>query len=219
MRLPRTLFFIIFIIILGLTGCTSSAPSNGASQNPNNPNSPAGQQHKNNSDNQPSPSVGQSNEQSASQNNDMDKKNDEEIKEKEVMLVFSDANLMEQYKEPRVIKYKKETNLPTIALKAWQNGPQNKNLVTLMPKNVKIQSLKKEGDTAVVSLSQEIKQANLGSSGEQFLLEEMATILSQFGYKNMKVLIDGKEVETILGHMDTTTPIEPLNLDQLKEMK
>ncbi|WP_171253326.1 GerMN domain-containing protein, partial [Acinetobacter baumannii] len=90
-------------------------------------------------------------------------------------------------------KYKKEENLPTIALMAWQHGPQSKKLTSLMPKEVKIQSLKKEGDTAIISLSPEIKQANLGSTGEMFLLEEMATILQQFGYKNMKVVIDGKE--------------------------
>ncbi|WP_286884454.1 GerMN domain-containing protein [Aneurinibacillus sp. UBA3580] len=214
MRLTHALFSIVLMIMLALTGCTSSTPSGAPApaNNTNNNETPPAQPPQNNNGQQ-TPATEPANGEA------QPAENGEEVKEKEVMLVFSDSNLMEQYKEPRTIKYKKEENLPTIALMAWQNGPQNKNLTSLIPKNVKIQSLKKEGDTAIVSLSPEIKQANLGSTGEQFLLEEMATILSQFGYKNMKVLVDGKEVETILGHMDTTTPVEPLKLNELKEMK
>lgn len=220
MRLPRALLFIALMAMLAITGCTSDVPSNSQQPAANNnsettstPTPPVDEKQPSNG-NQPSAEQSSKNEQPSSNNADGEK-----VKEKEVMLVFSDSNLMEQYKEPRTIKYKKEENLPTIALMAWKNGPKNKELTTLMPKNAEVQWLKKEGDTAIISLSPEIKQANLGSSGEQFLLEEMATILSQFGYKNMKVLIDGKEVETILGHMDTTEPIEPLKFAQLKEMK
>ncbi|CEH29381.1 hypothetical protein AM501_20445 [Aneurinibacillus migulanus] len=219
MRLPRALLFIALMAMLAITGCTSDVPSSGQQQPPATTNNgettqPPPATEEPNSSKQPSAEQPSSKERPSSNSTD-----GEEVKEKKVMLVFSDANLMKQYKEPRTIKYKKEENLPTIALMAWKNGPQNKELTTLMPKNAEVQWLKKEGNTAVISLSPEIKQANLGSSGEQFLLEEMATILSQFGYKDMKVLIDGKEVDTILGHMDTTTPIEPLNFAELKEMK
>ncbi|MFT9846630.1 GerMN domain-containing protein [Aneurinibacillus sp. REN35] len=214
MRLHRALVFILLMLMLAITGCTtSSTPSGGSAPEGNNTTQNPPAQQPNNTSKQ-TPTEAPKEEQPSADNSE-----EESIKEKEVMLVFSDTDLMEQYKEARTIKYKKEENLPTIALMAWQNGPQSKKLTSLMPKEVKIQSLKKEGDTAIISLSPEIKKANLGSTGEMFLLEEMATILQQFGYKNMKVVIDGKEVDTILGHVDTTSPIEPLKLDELKEMK
>jgi hypothetical protein len=209
MRLSRAIF-IALMIMLGITGCTTSTPSNGTPTN-SQTNASSKQPQANNTQ-QPAATELPKQEQPT-------EKQEEEIKQKDVILVFSDDNLMENYKEIRSIKYKKEENLPTIALQAWKNGPQNKHLVSLLPKNVTIQSLKKEGDTAIVSLSPEIKQANLGSTGEEMLLQQLATILSQFGYKNTKVVIDGKEVDTLTGHMDTTAPIEPLNINEIKEMK
>jgi hypothetical protein len=205
MRLSRAIF-IALMIMLGITGCTTSAPSNGTPTD-----APSKQPQANHT--QHPTAIEPPKQEQPTENQE------EEIKQKDVVLVFSDDNLMENYKEMRSIKYKKEENLPTIALQAWKNGPQNKRLVSLLPENVTIQSLKKEGDTAIVSLSPEIKQANLGSTGEEMLLQQLATILSQFGYKNTKVVIDGKEVDTLTGHMDTTTPIEPLNINEIKEMK
>jgi hypothetical protein len=138
-------------------------------------------------------------------------------KEKEIVLVFADNELMDQYKETRKIKYTKEEDLPKLALEEWIKGPVNTNLQSIVPENVTIQSIKKENDNAIVSFSPEIKNANLGSTGELYLVQQVATILSQFGYKNTIIQIDETEVETLLGHVDTTHPIEPLDINQLKE--
>lgn len=140
-------------------------------------------------------------------------------KEKEIVLVFTDKELMDNYKEKRKIKYTNEEDLPKLALEEWKKGPVNSQLQSIVPKDVAIQSIKKVNDGAVVSFSSEIKNANLGSTGEGFLLSQVATILSQFDYKNTTILIDGKEIESLLGHVDTRDPIEPLDIDKLKEMQ
>lgn len=139
-------------------------------------------------------------------------------KEKEIVLVFADKELMDNYKETRIIKYTNEEDLPKLALEEWKKGPVNSKLQSIVPKDATIQSIKKQNDGAVVSFSPEIKNANLGSTGEGFLVDQVATILSQFGYKNTKFLIDGQEVETLLGHVDTTRPTEPLDINKLKQM-
>lgn len=141
------------------------------------------------------------------------------VKEKDVVLVFPDKELMGQYKETRRIQYTDEADLPKLALEEWQKGPVNTKLQSIIPKDVKFLSITKENNGAVLNFSAEIKKANLGSTGEGFLLQETATILSQFGYQTTRFLIDGKQVETILGHMDATKPIKPLDLNTIKEMK
>ncbi len=139
-------------------------------------------------------------------------------KEKEIVLVFADKELMDNYKETRKIKYTKEEDLPKLALEEWKKGPVNTKLQSIVPKDVTIQSIKKQNNGAIVSFSSEIKNANLGSTGEDFLLQQVATILSQFDYKNTKFLIDEKEVETILGHADASRPTAPLDINKLKQM-
>ncbi|BAU27919.1 sporulation and spore germination protein [Aneurinibacillus soli] len=142
------------------------------------------------------------------------------VQKKHVELIFSDDNLMTQYKETHSISYEKEEDLPLLALKAWQKGPKSHKLVNLLPANVEIQSVKKDGNTAIVSLSSNVKQAaNLGSTGEQFLMEQIATIMNQFGFKNTKIVLDGQATDTLLGHMDASTPTDPLTLSDVPQIK
>ncbi|WP_051331186.1 GerMN domain-containing protein [Aneurinibacillus terranovensis] len=196
MRLSRLLYFLLLAFLL-ITGCSNAPAANSGVQSQQNNPAPAPVQKENT----------QANTQPTS------------VQSKEVALIFSDDNLMEQYKEMRTIKSAHEEDLPMEALKEWQKGPKNNKLIGLLPADVEIQSVKKDGDNAVVSFSSNIKKANLGSTGEEMLLQQVSTILSQFGYKQTKFLIDGKEVDSILGHEDTSKPVNPLSLDQIKEMK
>lgn len=208
MRLSRALL-VAATLTVGLTGCTLSGTTPTTAPAQNNTNAPNTETQTQTDVNAPSPKPAEP-VQSAKPT----------VQKKDVELVFSDDNLMTQYKETHSISYEKEEDLPLLALKAWQKGPSSKKLIGLLPADVEIQSVKKEGDTAIVSLSAAIKQAaNLGSTGEQFLMEQIATIMSQFGFKNTKIVIDGQETDTLLGHMDASTPVQPLTLANVPEMK
>jgi hypothetical protein len=205
MRLPRILFFMLTILVAA--GCstapTSSQANGGQSQQQNNsPVKPTNEQ--------PKPA-----EKSQAAVKPVDT-----TKQKQVAFIYSDDNLMDQYKEMHNVKYKTEDELPLLALKEWQKGPQNKKLISLLPAGVEIQSVKKDGENAIVSFSSSIKKtANLGSTGEDMLVKQVATIMKQLGFKDTSFEIDGKKTESLLGHVDTTSPTQPLNLNQVKQMK
>ncbi|WP_052947426.1 GerMN domain-containing protein [Aneurinibacillus tyrosinisolvens] len=209
MRFPRVIP-VMALMLLTVAGCSTPTQSTNPAPADNNQGVTAQQNNTNSQQPQQTQPQDQTQAQPAEQPKNA-------AKAKEVVLVFSDDNLMDQYKETHAIQYEDEKDLPMLALKQWQKGPKSKKLIPILPESVKIQSIKKEGATAVVSLSSEVKNANLGSSGEEFMLQEIATILGQFGYKNTKIEVDGKETDTILGHMDTTQPIEPMKLSELKE--
>lgn len=210
MRLPYALLAAATVTI-GLAGCTntSSTPTNTPAPTTTNVPSNGTQTQTEGAVNPPTPK--------ATEPTQSDKP---AVQKKDVELIFSDDNLMTEYKETHTISYEKKADLPLLALKAWQNGPKSQKLVSLLPASVEIQSVKKDGHTAIVSLSSNVKQAaNLGSTGEQFLMEQIATIMSQFGFKNTKIVLNGKETDTILGHMDASTPIDPLTLSNVPQIK
>ncbi|MDQ0256109.1 spore germination protein GerM [Evansella vedderi] len=128
-----------------------------------------------------------------------------------VTLFFADDQLMGTYRV--------ETDLPVTAdeagakqaYKLWVSGPTESNLVSLVPENTQIQSVEFNNGVAYVSFSEAILEANLGSSGELMLIEQIALIAEQFGYGKTQILVDGSVPSSFLGHMDVSEPIEAGN--------
>jgi len=132
-------------------------------------------------------------------------------KEKQqVTLYFSDAN--ERFLIPEKRYIPKENNPEEQArevVKALLDGSKTK-LINTFPEKVKLESIKiEEGQTAYVSFDHNLVQLHPGSSAS-----EMATIYSLTnsliqnvpGIKKVKLLISGKEIESIKGHIDTRQP-------------
>lgn len=130
-----------------------------------------------------------------------------------VTLYFSDLQAMHTYRIDREIEVEDEEHLPMAALDAWISGPEHEQLqVISLPEGV-IESVKDVDGVAHVNFTKEINQANLGSSGEIALVEQITMILQQFGYEKTQFLIEGEVVESLLGHMYTKEPIEANNPD------
>lgn len=135
------------------------------------------------------------------------------VKKKEkqlVVLYFSDAN--ERFLKPEE-RYVPKTNTPTEqateVVKALLDGSKTK-LVNTFPEKVTMDSIRiDEGQTAHVSFGSSLVSGHPGSSAS-----EMATIYSLTnsliknvsGIKKVKLLIAGKEVESIKGHINTRHP-------------
>jgi spore germination protein GerM len=114
------------------------------------------------------------------------------------------------YRIEKLIEYSKEEDLPKLALSEWLNGPgaNFEELGSTVPSDVTVEYMNFKDDIAYVSFSKELKNANLGSSGEAALLEQIAMILQQFGYNETQILVEGEVLDTLLGHMDTSKPIK-----------
>jgi hypothetical protein len=146
-------------------------------------------------------------------------KNNVAKKEKyEVVLYFSDANERFLVPEKRFILKEESTEGKARELvKALLEGSKTK-LVNTFPEKAVLESIKiDDKQTAYVSFDKNLIKFHPGGSAS-----EMATIYSLTNtltrnisdIKRVKFLVDGKDVESIKGHIDTRQPFS-MNKDLL----
>lgn len=101
----------------------------------------------------------------------------------------------------------------TAALKALLDGTKEKGLATIVPKQAKIKSVKVQGDTAFVDFDENlIKKFIGGSTGEEMLVGSIVNTLTEFEeIKKVQLLVEGKKIESISGHLDLTKPVERMD--------
>ncbi len=138
-------------------------------------------------------------------------KNNVAKKEKqEVILYFSDANERFLVPEKRYIPKEESTeDKAKEIVRALLDGSKTK-LINTFPEKVTLESIKIDNkQTAYVSFDKNLIKFHPGGSAS-----EMATIYSLTNtltrnissIKRVKLLIDGKEIESIKGHIDTIQP-------------
>lgn len=171
--------------VLVMTGCSAASPPQGSPANNGNNGTPNGPSEK---DIAPEP------------------KAPAKVKQT-VMLFYSDNDLMKMYRVEREIEADSKEDLPKAALKTWMKGPEQKGLANLMPPEVVVEQIEFRDGIAYVSFSEEIRNANLGSSGELFLIEQITLLMKQFGCDSTQILVRGKAEESLLGHVTTDKPI------------
>ena len=128
----------------------------------------------------------------------------------EVMLYFSDAN--ERFLVPEKRYIPKEENDEAKAkdlVKALLEGSKTK-LVSTFPEGATLDNIKiDDKQTAYVSFDKNlIKQHPGGSASEMATIYSLTNTLMRNvnSIKRVKLLIDGKEVDSIRGHVDTRQP-------------
>lgn len=163
-------------------------------------------------------------EDSGDENNNAQANNDEATSDDDaatldsVTLYFADDQLLEIYRVPSDVSVSINESGALEAMELWLEGPSHDGLVNLLPEDVAVQSVEFRDDIAYVSFSNEIYEANLGSSGEGMLTEQVALMMEQFGYPSTMILVDEEEVGEFLGHMDLSEPIRAENPDNYDEM-
>ena len=136
------------------------------------------------------------------------------VKEENVKLYFSTSDAMYLDTEDRTVKGR---NIYLETVNALIKGPITSDLVKTIPDDVEVLNISKNNDTIQVDFSEEIITNHWGgSSGEILTVYSIVNTLTQFeGIKRVEVLVEGKEVETLVGHMDLSVPIET-NQDIIK---
>jgi len=136
------------------------------------------------------------------------------VKEQNVKLYFSTSDAMYLDTEDRTVKGR---NIYLETVNALIKGPITSDLVKTIPDDVEVLNISKNNDTIQVDFSEEIITNHWGgSSGEILTVYSIVNTLTQFeGIKRVEVLVEGKEVETLVGHMDLSVPIET-NQDIIK---
>ena len=113
----------------------------------------------------------------------------------------------------RKITIGKNVDKYTAAIQSLMIGPKEKGLVAIFPKSAKLRKVIVDKGTAKVDFDQSlIKHFNGGSTGEEMLVGSVVDTLTEFPeVKAVQILIDGQAVETLAGHMDTSTPIKRMD--------
>ena len=95
--------------------------------------------------------------------------------------------------------------------------PVSKQLTNLFPPGSDVRSVKVSGDTATVDFNQNFASRGQGSYTERMMVNAVVCTLTEFPeIKKVKFLVEGKEIDTISGHMDLLDPLTR-NPDVLKK--
>ena len=130
-----------------------------------------------------------------------------------VKIYFPDDSGMRLVEVEREILVDDSTDKYTAAVGALMEDPDEDNLTRIFPKNAAIRSVTVNGGLATVDFDGRIlKNFVGGSTGEEFLIGSVVDTLTNFPeVKRVKFLVDGKEIETLSGHMDLSTPLERMD--------
>ena len=136
----------------------------------------------------------------------------EEAKEITLKYYFPDeegTKLIAVTKKMKVLEKDKYKSAMTELLK----GTDKKGTITIIPKKTKLKSIKVKDGVATVDFSGDIVKYFVGgSTGEELMIASIVNTLTEFNeIKSVQILVDGKEVETIAGHMDLTAPLTRMN--------
>lgn len=101
---------------------------------------------------------------------------------------------------------------------ALMEGPRTEGLVAPIPAGTQLLDFEMDGKVAVIDFSEEIRTNHPGGSmGEMLTIYAIADTMGGLPtVERVKILVEGQEIETLLGHMDASGEIGP-NWDIVKE--
>ena len=126
-----------------------------------------------------------------------------------VTLYFGDKDAMYLVPETRTID-KKDGTLEATVIEELLKGPQKEGSVPTIHEGTKVLSLTVVNGVANVISRKSFRLAPGGSAGEIMTILSVVNTLTELpGVEKVQFLMEGDKLESILGHMDTTVPIEP----------
>ena len=137
-------------------------------------------------------------------------KNEKTEQSMSVKVYYPDDSGLKLVEVEREILVDDSTDKYTAAVETLMLEPEEENLTRIFPKNAVIRSVKVKDGLATVDLDSSLSKGFVGgSTGEEFLIGSIVDTLTNFPeVKRVKFLVDGKDVETLSGHMDLSAPLE-----------
>lgn len=138
--------------------------------------------------------------------------NDDDISEGEkakAVLYFSDENA--EYLNGEEREFDELT--PEALLNALIEGPKDEANRKTIPDGTKLIDVKIEDNVAYVNFSKELQENHWGgSTGELHTIYSIVNTLAlnpELNIDSVQILIEGKVIDSLAGHMDITEPIKP----------
>ncbi|MGL5514336.1 MAG: GerMN domain-containing protein [Sporomusa sp.] len=113
------------------------------------------------------------------------------------------------YLVPEVYEVPVNSRPARTAMEFLLAGPKSSELVGVMPPGVKLKNLSIKDHVAYVDFNDAIIKNNTGGSASEILLVgAIVNTLTEFpDIQQVQILVDGKKVETISGHLATGEPL------------
>ena len=134
----------------------------------------------------------------------------ETAKTMQVKVYYPDDSGINLVGVNRQIKIKKDDDKYFAAIELLTEDPTEKGLTKIFPSHAKINGVKIKGKTAYVNFDGSITENFVGgSTGEELLINSFVNTLTEFPeIEQVKFVINGKNVETLAGHMDLNMPLK-----------
>ena len=125
-----------------------------------------------------------------------------------VKLYYPDEQGMGLKTESRTIKVT-DNDKYTATVQALMAGTKEKGLTNIIPKQAKLNSVTVKKNVAYVDFSQGLVKSFVGgSTGEEMLVGSVVNTLTEFPeIKAVQILVDGKKIDSLSGHLDLSEPI------------
>ena len=106
-------------------------------------------------------------------------------------------------------KIKKDGMLMQRAMEILVGGPKKAELVPVVPPGTKVKSVTVKERTAFVDFSGELIKRGFGSSSMEILtVGAIVNTLTEFpDVEKVQILVEGKKVSTLFGHLDVSDPL------------
>lgn len=132
-------------------------------------------------------------------------------------LYFADSQVEKLVAEEREVENKGEPLAETV-VKELIKGPSKEGIVKTIPENTRLLALTVADGVANVDFSKEIQTEHWGgSAGELMTVYSVVnSLVGVQGIEKVQFLMEGKKVESLLGHMDLSQPVSP-NMDLVKK--
>lgn len=125
---------------------------------------------------------------------------------KVIKTYYSDADFTKLVEQQAKIQFKQESDQYLAALNQLKKSPDDKTVS--LCKEILFKSAVLKDGKVTVDLSMP-DSARLGSSGEEMLLDALKKTLFQFSeVKTIEILLDGKQVESLMGHVELQYPFK-----------
>jgi spore germination protein GerM len=127
-----------------------------------------------------------------------------------VTLYFSDKQAMSLVPEERQVVLDKGP-VEEAVVRELIAGTRNPELNNTIPEGTELLSISIKDGTALVDFSKEFQlKHSKGSAGESMTIYSVVNSLAELkGIDKVQFLLEGQKHESILGHIDTSVPVEP----------
>jgi germination protein M len=134
--------------------------------------------------------------------------NAEDTKHNSMQLTLYYASSDGIHLVPEVRSFPMSETPARTAVEALIDGTNKPQTTKVFPPGTKLRQLTIKDDIAVVDFNGTILKGNGGSATETLLVTSIVNTLTEFPHiEKVRILVDGKKVDTLYGHLDLTEPL------------